>query len=95
MILDDLPTTLRPTVHVIDDWVTNRKLGLLFEGKIGAGKIIVCSIDLEHDLNTDFVRQQFRYSLLRYMAGPQFNPNNNLTVAQLRPLVSEPGRANR
>ena len=31
LILDDLPRELQPIVQVIDDWVTNRKLGLIFE----------------------------------------------------------------
>ena len=35
MILDDLPKELRPTVQVIDDWVTSRKLGLVFEAQDG------------------------------------------------------------
>ena len=47
MILDELPRELKPTVQVIDDWVTNRKLGLVFEAKVGSGKLMVCSIDLK------------------------------------------------
>ncbi len=46
MILDDFPPDLRPIVQVIDDWNTNRKLGLIFEAKVGRGKLLVCSIDL-------------------------------------------------
>ena len=38
MILDDLPKELRPTVQVIDDWVTNHRLGLVFEAKMGKGQ---------------------------------------------------------
>ena len=53
MILDDLPRELRPTVQVIDDWVTNRKLGLVFEARVGSGKLLVCSIDLEHGLDAN------------------------------------------
>ena len=41
------PRKLRPVVQVIDDWVTNRKLGLIFEARVGSGKLLVCSIDLE------------------------------------------------
>ncbi len=89
MILDDLPRDLLPTVQVIDDWVTNRKLGLVFEAKVGKGKLIVCSIDLEHDLDNDPVTRQFRASLLRYMASDRFDPKVSVTAQQIARLVAE------
>jgi hypothetical protein len=84
---------LRPTIQVIDDWVTNRKLGLLFEAKVGTGKLVVCSIDLEHDLENDPVRRQFRHSLLRYVSSAKFNPQHTVTADQLRALMSKPPQA--
>lgn len=90
MILDDLPPKLRPTVQVIDDWVTVRKLGLVVEGKLGGGKLLVCSVDLEHDLAGDPVRRQFRHSLLRYMAGDHFAPKHIVTAEQVRGLIAAP-----
>ena len=39
MVLDRFPTKLRPIVQPIDDWNTNRKLGLLFECRLGHGRI--------------------------------------------------------
>ncbi|HWQ92360.1 MAG TPA: hypothetical protein VN673_11860 [Clostridia bacterium] len=90
MILDDLPPELRPTVQVIDDWVTNRRLGLVFEASVGAGKLIVCSIDINHDLEGDPVRRQFRHSLLQYMSGGKFNPRTSVDAAQLRQLAAGP-----
>jgi hypothetical protein len=90
MILDDMPAALRPTVQVIDDWVTNRKLGLLLEAKVGAGKLVVCSIDLTRELETDPVRRQFRHALLRYMAGEPFAPTHVVTAKQVRALIAPP-----
>ena len=89
LILDDLPRDLRPTVQVIDDWVTNRKLGLVFEARVGSGKLLVCSIDLEHSLDTNPVARQLRASLLRYMAGDRFDPRVELTVDQVRSLMKQ------
>jgi hypothetical protein len=86
LILDDLPRELRPTVQVIDDWFTNRKLGLVIEAKVGRGKLIVCSIDLDADQNP--VARQFKHSLLHYMAGEAFIPAVNLTGEQLLSLVT-------
>jgi hypothetical protein len=87
MILDDLPRALRPTVQVIDDWFTNRKLGLVFEARVGPGRLAVCSVDLERDLDADPVRRQFRRSLLDYVAGPRFRPRLAVSPEQLRRLA--------
>jgi hypothetical protein len=86
MILDDLPAQLRPTVQVIDDWVTARKLALVFEARVGAGKLLVCSIDLNKDPEHNPVAAQMLHSLLDYMAGPKFKPVVRLTPEQAKQL---------
>ena len=43
--------TLQPVVQVIDDWVTARKLALVFEARVGKGKLLACSCDLVSDLD--------------------------------------------
>ena len=88
MILDDLPSGLRPTVQVIDDWFTARRLGLLFEARVGQGSLVVCSIDLESNLEANPVARQFRATILSYMAGNRFNPKVQLTPAQVRALFA-------
>ncbi|MBM3882531.1 MAG: glycoside hydrolase [Verrucomicrobia bacterium] len=90
MILDDLPQALRPTVQVVDDWFTARRLGLVFEAKVGRGKLLVCSIDLENDLGTNVVVRQFRRSLLDYVASDRFEPAVALEPAQVRSLMAPP-----
>lgn len=90
MILDDLPKGLRPTVQVIDDWATNRKLGLVFEAKVGKGRLAVCSMDLDPDPSTNLVVRQFRRSLLDYMADEKFQPTTEITVEEARSLVQAP-----
>jgi hypothetical protein len=88
MILDGLPTELRPAVQVVDDWVTNRKLGLIFEARMGAGKLLVCSIDLRRDLEQNPVARQMFHSLLRYMTSPDFKPGVTLSPAEVRSLIT-------
>jgi hypothetical protein len=46
IILDATPADYRPTIHVIDSFARNHKLGLLFETKVGKGKLLVCASDL-------------------------------------------------
>lgn len=90
MILDDLPRNLRPTVQVIDDWFTARKLGLVFEAKLGKGRLIVCSIDLRNGLEQNPVARQMLHSLLNYMGGREFKPVVQVTAGQVRGLFAEP-----
>ncbi|HOC56661.1 MAG TPA: glycoside hydrolase family 2 TIM barrel-domain containing protein [Verrucomicrobiota bacterium] len=92
MILDDLPGKLHPTVHVIDDWVTNRKLGLVFEARMRAGRLLVCSIALNRDLEHNPVARQMLHSLLRYMASPKFKPAVRLEPADVRRLMDQTDR---
>ena len=74
MTLDHMPPTLRPLVQPIDTWFDNHRLGLLFEARIGAGKLMVCSMDLQSNLDERIVARQFRHSLLSYMSSPAFAP---------------------
>jgi len=88
MILDGLPSELRPIVQVIDDWFTARRLGLVYEARVGQGKMVVCSIDLESDLAKNPVARQLRESLLSYMGSNRFNPAVELTAGQVRSLFA-------
>lgn len=80
MILDDYPKDFRPIIHIIDDWFTNRKLGMLYEARVGKGKLLVCGADLQNDLNKRPAAAQFRQSLLEYMASESFNPLQELKI---------------
>ncbi|MCK7555915.1 beta-galactosidase [Chitinophaga sedimenti] len=86
MRLRDFPATLKPTVQLIDTWFEARKLGLLFEGKVGKGKLVVTSIDFTHDLENRPGARQLYHSLLTYMNGAGFNPAVTLDAAPVRAL---------
>ena len=81
MILDSYdsmhawPKDYRPLLQPIDGWKTNRKLALLAEARIGLGKLLVCSVDIESDLGNRPAARQFRASLLRYLGSPDFDPS--------------------
>ena len=90
--LDLLPKDVQPIVRVIDDWVTTRPLGLVVEGKAGAGKIIICGFDLTTDAD-DPVSRQMRESLLHYMNTDRFKPAVELTPNQIQSLAVSPAEA--
>ena len=89
MVLDDFPADYRPIVHIIDDWFTNRKLGILLEGKVSNGKLMVCSADLQKDLDKRPAARQFRQSILEYMASDRFNPSTTLDPEKVRALYKK------
>jgi len=82
--LDHLPKNLRPIVSAIDDWNRNYKLGLIFEARVGNGKLLVCAADLNG--NSSPVAQQLRRSLLDYMAGGKFAPKAEISLAEFASL---------
>lgn len=83
MVLDSLSAELKPIVQVIDDWTKNRKIGLVFEGKVGKGSLLLCSIDLKNNINERPVAKQLLYSLLRYMESGDFNPEISVEIKSL------------
>ena len=89
MILTKLPQALRPIVQVVDDWNTSRKLGLVFEAKVGEGKLLVCSADIRENLEARPVARQLRHSLLRYMASDLFAPQIEVDLETVSGLFRE------
>ena len=81
--LDRLPRGLQPIVQAIDDWNRNYKLGVVFECKVGNGKLMVCSIDLDSRPGA----QQLRRALLDYMTGGKFDPQVAVSAADIRSLL--------
>jgi hypothetical protein len=86
MHLDDFPAELKPSVQLIDTWYEARKLGILFEARVGKGKIVVTSIDLQHDLDTRLAARQLYHSLLSYMHTKAFNPVVAVRPEQIQEL---------
>ncbi len=87
LVMDSLPREVKPIVQPIDDWNYCRKLGLLFEATVSSGKLLVCSIDVNNNLDKRITARQLRYSLLTYMNSDKFEPQVNLTVEQVKSVV--------
>ena len=73
-ILDSFPPELKPIIQPIDDPQTNRRLGLLFEAKVGKGKLLVCGMDLNSRISTSPAARQLLHSIYLYMSSPKFKP---------------------
>ncbi len=96
--LSGAPRSLRPIVWAIDDWNRNWKLGVIFECKVGPGRLLVSAINLDGDHGGPGLKQ-LRRSLLDYAGSDKFQPTAALTPEQAGNLWThnsstshEPGR---
>lgn len=82
LVLDATPPSYRPIVQVIDNLERNHKLGLLFEFRVGKGKLLVCMAPLEK--LTDRPEATWLYqSILDYMRSGAFQPMQEMTAEEL------------
>ncbi len=83
-ILDDaVDEGFRPIVQMIDNFERNHKLGVLFEGMAGSGRLMVCTSRLGECLDRPEALQ-FLKSILEYMASDDFAPAAKLDLNRLR-----------
>ncbi|UCC98465.1 MAG: discoidin domain-containing protein [Phycisphaerales bacterium] len=90
MVLDEFEPELRPIIQVVDDWNTNRRLGLVFEARVGRGKLLVCSMDLRNNLDRRPVARQMLHSLLSYMNSAAFAPKHRVETKLIEGLLKKP-----
>jgi len=88
LVLDSIaPVT--PIVEMVDNWMNNRRLALVFEAKCGNGKLLYSSIDLQTDIENRPQAKQLLYSLQKYMNENAFNPTKKIELADLQKFESE------
>jgi hypothetical protein len=88
IILNETPADYRPIIQMIDNYERNYKLGIIFETKVGKGKLLICSLDLDTDADKRPAARQLKTSLLNYAAGNQFNPTYELPVEFLERILT-------
>lgn len=85
LILDHTSTDYRPIVQVIDNLERNHKMGLIFEFKVGEGKLLVCMSPLNTIMDRPEARQLYR-SMIDYISSEDFNPGYELSEEEFRVL---------
>ena len=84
--LDSVAPNLQPIVRVIDDWFTARPLGMIFECKLGKGKLLISGVDLLSEQEKRPEARQLLYSLKKYMLSSQFNPSVLVEAEKIKSL---------
>ena len=88
LILNSTKQQYRPIVQVIDNLERNNKLGLIFEYKVGPGKLLVCMSQLNQIMDKPEAAQLYR-SIVNYMDSNNFNPEHTITIAQLEQMLGK------
>ncbi len=84
VILDGLPLELDPIVSVIDNPMRCCRLGMIFEARVGAGRLLVASAALLQ-IRDKYPEAACLYdSLITYMNSEKFCPHAELTPEQCR-----------
>jgi hypothetical protein len=91
MEMNNFPAEFQSIVQPIDTWFINRKLGMLFEAKVGEGRIMVCSADLKNNPDDRPVARQLYYSILKYMESHLFLPEFSLNLSVIEDLIRKEG----
>ena len=94
MNLAEFPHDYQPVVQPIDTWHVSRKLGMLIEARVLKGRLLMTTLPVgqEKNLNSQTsnlkspAARQLRYSILRYMASPDFQPSITLSPDIIRHL---------
>ena len=94
MNIDQFPLEFRPIVQPIDTWFLNRRLALLFEAQVGNGKLVVCSADLQSNLNERPAARQLFFSITKYMLSDKFNPKFKVEYSIIKELFEKKKREN-
>lgn len=91
MHLEDFPKGFKPIVQPIDTWFMNRRLGLIWEAKVGNGKLIVSGADISENASYPASRQLY-YSIRKYMLTDKFNPADKIELSLVKDLFQTPSR---
>ena len=86
--LDSMDPRPDSVVRMIDSFIGNRFLSVLFEARIGKGKLLVTSLDLSSDLRNRHAARQLRDSLQAYVTSEFFEPKVEIKPDAIDSLIS-------
>jgi len=94
MNINSLPFEFEPIVCMIDDFNLSHRLGLILEAKVGAGRLLISTLNLGQEGQRTLAQKQMFKSLLNYVGADDFKPAHTLTFEQLDGLFMKPSVQN-
>ncbi len=74
----------RNIVRAIDCWNRNQPLSLIFEAKVGKGKLLFVSADLDGEFEERPAAFALKQALIRYASSSEFNPGEKMDVSEIK-----------
>jgi hypothetical protein len=95
-LTDCAPRDIRPIARPVTDFHLNRRLGSIFEVKVGKGTLLVCGYNIREDrAGTLPETGQLRKSLIGYAGSKQFDPQVSIALEQLDRMFTDPAARDR
>lgn len=90
MQFTDFPSDFQPLVQSIDTWFVSRKIGMLFEAKVGKGRLMMTSMDINNNLDKRLVARELRQSIINYMLQDEkFQPQFSIDAERISDLFTK------
>jgi len=86
--LDGMQPRPESIIRMIDSFIGNRCLSVMFEARLGKGRLLVTSLDLSSDLSTRHAARQLRRSIQNYVASDMFKPSFVITASDVNRLIA-------
>lgn len=86
LILDSLDKSYRPIIQTVDNVERNHKLGILMEFKVGNGRLLICTTDLDAAC-TYIEGRWFARAVILYLVSDAFQPKVEITPEALEELL--------
>ena len=84
--ISDLPKDCEPIIMPVPDLHYSTRMGMLFELKVGSGKLMVCGLNLSNDKNPE--THAVKQSVLSYMKSDLFNPTVSLEPNEFQKIFA-------
>ena len=89
MNLREFPKEYQSAIQPIDTWHVSRKLGMMVEARVGKGKVLMTTMDLQNDLQHRLVARQMRKAILDYMQSDAFRPTMEVGESIITDLFTQ------
>ncbi|MEO8563396.1 MAG: sugar-binding domain-containing protein [bacterium] len=86
-VLNDAPKEYRPLIQVIDDYHRNHKLAVLFETRVGPGRLLASGMNLTDTGASRPVARQMLRSLVEYVQSDRFAPSIELEIGLVERML--------
>lgn len=88
MQFTEFPEDFQPIIQSIDTWFLSRKIGMLFEAKVGKGLLMMTTMPLVADEKYP-VACQMRKAITDYMSSDDFRPKYTVDLQRVKDLFTK------